>query len=407
MTSPSRVGSGGSTGRVGISIEVRRLAERNQLSNGSWRSGRRRTPALVRNALTDPFLLGISSGASVGPTAVLLFGAFASIGVWAISFGSVVGALVAMATVFVVANKGRQLDPTQLILCGVVVSALLESVTSFLIFRGNPQATQSVLLWLLGSFGLASWTQLPIPTIPLVVAMAFLLAQARSLNALAMGTESAASLGVDVQRLRRNLFVVTSLMAGVCVAVSGIIGFVGLVVATSRTIRSLEHAAIGIRTWTFKASAVGALMPSGTASVLPTRQLRIRKLALTVGTSVQSVPCRLQNRLRLACRIMDQFRASALTHLLVVSDARASRDWYTRVFDASIYGEYGGTSVVLELFGNWVLLVTGGRSHGRQTDRVVRAAGRSGPRQCGDHLPGRRLPGNLRAASVAGCRLRR
>ena len=69
---------------------------------------------------------------------------------------------------------------------------------------------------------------------------------------------------------------------------------------------------------------------------------------------------RLRNRPRLACRIMDRFRASALTHLLVVSDARASLDWYTRVFDASIYGEYGGTSVVLEFFGNWILLVTGG-----------------------------------------------
>ena len=78
-----------------------------------------------------------------------LFGAFASLGVWAISFGSVLGALAAMGTVFLVSRKGRQLAPTQLILCGVVLSALFESVTSFLIFRGNPQATQSVLFWLL------------------------------------------------------------------------------------------------------------------------------------------------------------------------------------------------------------------------------------------------------------------
>ena len=186
--------------------------------------------ALVRNALADPFLLGVSSGASVGATAVLLFGAFASLGVWALSVGSVLGALGAMAAVFLVSRTGRQLAPTQLILCGVVLSALFESVTSFLIFRGNPQATQSVLFWLLGSFGNANWTQLPIPAICLVVAMGYLLAQARSLNALAMGAEPAASLGVDVARLRRNLFIVTSLMVGVAVAVSGVIGFVGLVV---------------------------------------------------------------------------------------------------------------------------------------------------------------------------------
>ena len=185
---------------------------------------------LVRNALADPFLLGVSSGASVGATTVLLFGAFASLGVWAISFGSVLGALAAMGTVFLVSRKGRQLAPTQLILCGVVLSALFESVTSFLIFRGNPQATQSVLFWLLGSFGSANWPQLPIPAIALAVAIGYLMATGRSLNALAMGAEPAASLGVDVHRLRRNLFIVTSLMAGVAVAVSGVIGFVGLVV---------------------------------------------------------------------------------------------------------------------------------------------------------------------------------
>lgn len=185
---------------------------------------------LVRNSLADPFLLGVSSGASVGATAVLLMGAFASLGVWAISVGSILGALVAMAAVFLISRKGHQLAPTQLILCGVVMSALFESVTSFLIFRGNPQATQSVLFWLLGSFGLASWNQIPIPAIVLAAAMVYLLSQGRNLNALAMGSAAAASLGVDVPRMRRNLFVVCSLMAGTAVAVSGVIGFVGLVV---------------------------------------------------------------------------------------------------------------------------------------------------------------------------------
>ena len=186
--------------------------------------------ALVRNSLADPFLLGVSSGASVGATAVLLFGVFASLGTWALSAGSVLGAFGAMAAVFLVSRAGRQLAPTQLILCGVVLSALFESVTSFLIFRGNPQATQAVLFWLLGSFGNANWTQLPVPAACLLAAVGYLLAQGRALNALAMGAEPAAALGVDVARLRRNLFIATSLMVGVAVAVSGVIGFVGLVV---------------------------------------------------------------------------------------------------------------------------------------------------------------------------------
>jgi iron complex transport system permease protein len=132
--------------------------------------------------------------------------------------------------VFLVSQAGRQLSPTQLILCGVVLSALFESMTSFLIFKGNPQATQSVLFWLLGSFGNANWQQLAIPSAVLVTAVGYLVAQGRALNALTIGSESAASLGVDVRRLRRNLFFVTSLMVGVAVAVSGIIGFVGLVI---------------------------------------------------------------------------------------------------------------------------------------------------------------------------------
>ncbi len=185
---------------------------------------------LVRNALADPYLLGISSGASVGATAVLLFGAFASLGLWAVSAGSIIGALVAMATVFAVARQGGTLAPTQLILCGVVMAAFFEAITSFLIFRGNPQATQSILFWLLGSFGLAAWSQLPIPAVCLLAAVGYLVSQGRSLNALAMGPGAAASLGVDVHRLRRNLYIATSLVAGVAVAVSGVIGFVGLVV---------------------------------------------------------------------------------------------------------------------------------------------------------------------------------
>ena len=185
---------------------------------------------LVRNALADPFLLGVSSGASVGATSVLLFGVFSGLGLWALSTGAILGALVAMVLVFLVARQGGSLAPLQLTLCGVVLAGLFESITSFLIFRGNPQATQSVLFWLLGSFGNAAWSQLPGPALGLGLAAVYLMAQARALNALAMGPDAATSLGVNVNALRRDLFLVTSLIAGLSVAVSGVIGFVGLVI---------------------------------------------------------------------------------------------------------------------------------------------------------------------------------
>ena len=154
----------------------------------------------------------------------------ASLGLWALSVGSIAGALVAMVLVFAVARESGQLTPTRLLLCGVALAAMFEALASFLLFRGNPQATDAVLFWLLGSFGRATWSQLWFPAATLTVAVAYLVVQARRLNALAVGAETATSLGVDVKRLRRNLFVVTSIVAGVAVAVSGIIGFVGLVV---------------------------------------------------------------------------------------------------------------------------------------------------------------------------------
>jgi len=186
--------------------------------------------ALVRNPLADPFILGISSGASVGATAVLLFGAFSSLGLWALSAGSVAGALLAMLIVFVIAVDGGQLTPTRLVLCGVALSAVFSAMSSFLIFQGNPQAAQAVVFWLMGSFGRASWSQLWLPVACLAVALTYLLSQARGLNALSVGAETATALGVEVERLRRRLYVVTSLIAGVAVAVSGVIGFVGLVI---------------------------------------------------------------------------------------------------------------------------------------------------------------------------------
>lgn len=186
--------------------------------------------ALVRNPLADPFILGISSGASVGATAVLLFGAFSALGLWALSVGSVAGALLAMLIVFVIAVDGGQLTPTRLILCGVALSAVFSAISSFLIYHGNPQAAQAVVFWLMGSFGRASWSQLWFPAACLAVAVTYLLSQARGLNALSVGAEAATALGVEVERLRRRLYVVTSLIAGVAVAVSGVIGFVGLVV---------------------------------------------------------------------------------------------------------------------------------------------------------------------------------
>nr|WP_267595533.1 iron ABC transporter permease [Carbonactinospora thermoautotrophica] len=186
--------------------------------------------ALVRNALADPFVLGISSGASVGATAVVVFGLFSGLGVLALSTAAFLGALAATVLVYLAARSRLGLTPLRLVLTGVALAYAFQAVMSVLVFLSpNGQAAQTVLFWLLGSLGAATWESLPLALVAVVVAVVVLLRRSTALDVLSMGDETAASLGVDAARLRRQLFVLTAVVTGVLVAVSGAIGFVGLV----------------------------------------------------------------------------------------------------------------------------------------------------------------------------------
>ncbi|MGW2330253.1 FecCD family ABC transporter permease [Streptomyces sp. NPDC001700] len=186
--------------------------------------------ALVRNALADPFVLGISSGASVGATAVVVFGVFASLGVYALSAAAFLGALGATVLVYLAARTPLGLTPLRLVLTGVALGYGFQALMSVLVFLSpNGQAARTVLFWLLGSLGSASWESLPLAAAGVLVMVVVLLRQSRSLDVLSMGDETAASLGVDAERLRRALFVLTAAVTGLIVAVSGAIAFVGLV----------------------------------------------------------------------------------------------------------------------------------------------------------------------------------
>lgn len=186
---------------------------------------------LVRNPLADPYLLGVSAGAGVGATLVIVLGVFSGLGIWALSFGALGGALAATALVFGISMWQGGITPLRLVLTGVVMSAAFSSVSSFLVFfSADPRATQSVLFWLLGSLSGSVWDQILPSVIVVAIAMVILLALHSWLDALAAGADVASALGVPVKALRICLFVVTSVLVGVLVAVSGGIGFVGLVV---------------------------------------------------------------------------------------------------------------------------------------------------------------------------------
>ncbi|CAN5518578.1 iron ABC transporter permease [soil metagenome] len=186
--------------------------------------------ALVRNPLADPYILGISSGASVGAALVILFGLFSSLGTSAISVAAFLTAMATMALVYAIANEAGRLSPMRLVLTGVVVGYVLSAVTSFAIFRADPRASQQILFWLLGSFGRARWSSLVIPVVALAAVATHLWWRARPLDALLAGDAAATTFGVPVGRVRIELFVATAGLTGVMVASSGAVGFVGLVV---------------------------------------------------------------------------------------------------------------------------------------------------------------------------------
>lgn len=186
---------------------------------------------LVRNPLADPYLLGVSSGAGVGAAAVITSGLFAGAGVWALSGGALLGALTAATLVFLIAVAQGGLTPLRLVLTGTVLGSAFAACSSYLVFRStDPAAAQSVLFWLLGSLAGADWTRLALPCTVVVLSAALLMAAAGWLDALTLGADTASSIGVPVDRLRVALFVLLAILVGVLVAVSGGIGFVGLVV---------------------------------------------------------------------------------------------------------------------------------------------------------------------------------
>lgn len=187
--------------------------------------------ALVRNSLADPYILGVSSGASVGATLVILFGAFKIFGQYALSAAAFGGALLSVALVFILAQVGGRISPVRLLLSGIALSAVLGSVTSFIVMTApREEGIRNALFWMMGSLSGAKWEYLTIPSVAVVIGIGFLMLQARALNAMLMGEETASTLGINTDFFSKCLLVLTALLTGVMVAVSGAIGFVGLMI---------------------------------------------------------------------------------------------------------------------------------------------------------------------------------
>jgi len=187
--------------------------------------------ALVRNSIAEPYILGISSGATVGATAVIILGAFSFLGIFALSVSAFLGSLLAILLVFFLARVGGRISVFRLLLAGMAVSFILSAVSNFILMMAKQEnGIKAVMYWMLGSLAGAKWSNIIIPAAIFIVVFALLWLHYRNLNLLLLGEEAAVTLGVNIQQFRLQLILLVSLLTGVLVAVSGSIGFVGLII---------------------------------------------------------------------------------------------------------------------------------------------------------------------------------
>ncbi|MFD2308148.1 FecCD family ABC transporter permease [Enterococcus termitis] len=189
--------------------------------------------AVVQNPLADPYILGISSGASLGATFAILigFGTASVFSQFGLAFGAFIGAMAAAFGVLILSGIGGRMTSVKLVLSGSVIGALCSSVSSFIVYlANNAEGMKTVTFWAMGSLASASWNKLGVLSIVVVVITGFFLFQHRILNVMLLGDEAAITLGVPLSKYRKFYLILAALLTGVIVAYSGMIGFVGLIV---------------------------------------------------------------------------------------------------------------------------------------------------------------------------------
>jgi len=187
--------------------------------------------AVVKNPLADPYILGISSGASLGATAAILLGIGVALGENFVGIAAFIGAFAMSLGVLFISNLGGRSNSVKLLLAGMALSAVCGAFSSFIVyFANNKEGMQSIAYWMMGSFAGAKWENLMIIAPIVILAVLFLWTQSRMLNLMLLGDESALTLGTDLHIYRQIYLLVSSLIVGFVVYSAGMIGFVGLVV---------------------------------------------------------------------------------------------------------------------------------------------------------------------------------
>lgn len=188
--------------------------------------------AIVKNPLADPYVLGLSSGASLGATLAILFGVGSFLGSGYVGLVAFAGAFFVSIAVVTLANVGGRANSVKLILAGTALSSICGAISNFVLYVINSSsgAVEAVARWTLGSLAGAKWETNILMLVVAIAGTLFFWTQHRTLNLMLLGDDSAVTLGTDLHRWRILYLVVTSLMVGFAVYTAGIIGFVGLII---------------------------------------------------------------------------------------------------------------------------------------------------------------------------------
>ncbi len=186
--------------------------------------------AIFKNPMADPYVMGVSSGAAFGATLGIVLGLNKGIfgfGITSIfAFG---GALITTIIVYNLARIGNKISTTSILLAGIVMSSILSAGISIMMIFNHEELAR-IVSWTMGSFNGASWKQIGVIIVPVVLGIVLLMSLSKEMNAIVMGEEDAQNMGVNVELIKKIILILASLLSACVVAVSGIIGFVGIII---------------------------------------------------------------------------------------------------------------------------------------------------------------------------------
>ena len=199
--------------------------------------------ALLRNPLADPYVLGISSGSALGASLAMLFGIGTSfLALTALPLCGFAGGLISLIVVYRIGSSGGRLPVHSLLLAGVILNAIFTALIMFITSIMEPNRSFGMMAWLMGTLATHVSSGLTILLVYVLIGLLILYSQATTLNLMTLGDESARSLGVETERVKKLMFVTSAMVTGAVVSVSGMIGFIGMVVPHAmRLVLGADH----------------------------------------------------------------------------------------------------------------------------------------------------------------------